>query len=113
MNEYQQRLESFLLGAKLSPEYDISFKSVFGARAAYANGRIFATLGKFGFALKLPSDVCSELFDNGQATPLKYFANGHVKRGYAVVDEDHAEVQSRLSRLIVQSVIFAQADEIG
>ena len=99
-NDYQQKLENHILCAELPAEYEISFKSVFGARAAYANGRIFCSCGRFGFALKLPDEICAELFDNGSAVPLKYFDKGHVKRNYAVVDEDSSELKSRLQHLI-------------
>jgi len=110
MNDYQLKLENHILRAKLGPEYDISFKSVFGARAAYVNGHIFSSCGKFGFALKLPSDVCAKLFDEGLAIPLKYFDKGHVKRNYAVVKEDSPKLKSRLKRLVVDSVKFSQVE---
>jgi len=111
MPDYQQQLESHLLSANLPPEIEISFKSVFGARAAYAKGQIFSSCGKFGFALKLPEEVCLQLFNEDLAVPLKYFAKGHVKRNYAVVDESKPAMKSRLRQLIIDSVEFAQKEK--
>jgi TfoX N-terminal domain len=111
MIDYQQQLEARISNAALSSKFELTFKPVFGARAAYANGRIFATCGKFGFALKLPEDVCSELISDGLASPLKYFEKGHVKRNYAVMNEDHAEMEPRLRDLIVQSARFVQEEQ--
>lgn len=109
MKNFQQKLETHILCAKLPPEIEISFKSVFGARAAYADNQIFSTFGKFGFALKLPDDVCSQLFSEGLAVPLKYFDKGHVKRNYAVLQVDDPTMNSRLRRLIADSVEFVKA----
>jgi hypothetical protein len=111
MNDYQRKLEANILSAELPSEYDISFKSVFGARAAYVNGHIFSSCGKFGFALKLPTDVCSELFEKGLAIPLKYFDKGHVKRNYAVLNEDVQEIEDRLRTLVASSAEFALSEQ--
>ncbi len=108
-NEYRICLEKLVQWADLEPRYEISFKSVFGAVAAYANGQIFASWGKFGVALKLPSEICGPLFEQGIAQPLKYFESGHVKRNYAVLGETIRADQKWVARLTKQSADYVQS----
>lgn len=107
-NEYRIRLERLVQRAGLESRYDITFKFVFGAVAAYANGQIFASCGKFGVALKLPGEICASLFDRGLASPLKYFESGHVKKNYVVLGETIRADQKRVTRLTGQSAEFVQ-----
>lgn len=59
---------------------NFEFKSCFGAVAAYTKGKIFASCGKFGFALKLPNLLTQDLLEERGVKHLKYFSNGHVKK---------------------------------
>ncbi len=45
---YLQQLEQLIDDAGLPGDCQISYKSVFGAVGAYANGEIFMTCGTFG-----------------------------------------------------------------
>ncbi|GMR16981.1 MAG: hypothetical protein BMS9Abin32_029 [Gammaproteobacteria bacterium] len=105
---FRKRLEEFVRRADLERSYEISFKIVFGAVAAYANGKIFASCGKFGVALKLPGEVCDSLFQEGTAQPLKYFEAGHVKRNYAVLGDGLLADQKQVVRMAQQSAGFVQ-----
>ena len=61
--DFQELLEKILV--KNCPEiyekYKISYKKCFGARACYVDGKIFGSLGRFGFALKLPAEEIKNL----------------------------------------------------
>jgi len=83
--DFRERLGSYVADAKISDEHPITYKSVFGAVAAYANDKIFITCGKFGVALKLPEETCRTYMAEGNGGPLKYFEKGHVKNGYVVL----------------------------
>ncbi len=106
--EFQQRLDIVIAAAGLSGDYEISYKSAFGAVAGYADGRIFITCGKFGLALKLPEATCQKLFDSGDGQPLKYFEKGHTKQNYAVLAEPVLDDKRRLGKLVNESAAFVQ-----
>ena len=71
------------------------------------DGNIFVSCGKFGFALRLPSQTLSELFKEEDVSHLKYFANGHVKKEYAVIPNRIIEDQGRFNKLVDRSIKFA------
>ena len=92
---------------KLSTTHRLEFKNVFGAVGGYINGRIFASCGKFGVALKLPMDTLDTLFQEKEAKHLKYFPNGHVKKEYAVLSKRMLENKHQLKKLVDESVKYA------
>ena len=92
---------------KLSTTHRLEFKNVFGAVGGYINGRIFASCGKFGVALKLPMDTLDTLFQEKEAKHLKYFPNGHVKKEYAVLSKRILENNRQFRKLIDKSIKYA------
>jgi TfoX/Sxy family transcriptional regulator of competence genes len=105
--DYHNRADAAVRAAGLPGDVEISYKSVFGAVAAYTGGRIFLTCGKFGLGLKLDGETCADLIAAKAGAPLKYFEKGHVKRGYVVLAEVVLADPARLRTLIRQSVKFA------
>lgn len=87
--DYSTRLADLLKGVRprLATSHHLKFKNCFGAVAGYVNGNIFVSCGNFGLALRLPSETLAQLFREADVSALKYFANGHVKRQYAVIPE--------------------------
>jgi len=69
----------------LTRKHKLDFKKVFGAVGLFVDGRLLASSGEFGIAIRLPEEVLADLFRNKKAKRLKYFANGHVKKEYAVI----------------------------
>ncbi len=107
MNRDFRQTASRLVGAAgLEKSYAITYKSVFGAVAAYADGRLFLTCGKFGTALKLPAEICRALMHECSGAPLKYFEKGHVKKGYVVLSVTILEDSQRRNDLIRKSAEF-------
>ncbi len=104
--EYRQQLEHLIDDAGLPANWQISYKSVFGAVGAYANGQIFMSCGKFGVAVKLPDDACASLIAAGGGTPLKYFEKGHVKRNYVVLPDSTLKDRVRTRELLKQSAAY-------
>jgi hypothetical protein len=102
------KLEDLLkpIGRRLAIDYRLEFKNCFGAVAGYVNGKIFVSCGNFGLALKLPSQTLIELFKEADVTPLKYFKNGHIKKGYAVIPQRIIDDASRFQNLLGESVKF-------
>lgn len=85
----------------------LAIGSCFGAIAAYVDGHIFASCGKFGVALRLPPETLSQLFKEADVSRLRYFPGGHVKRDYAVIPERILEDRARLGKLLDQSIAHA------
>ena len=92
---------------RLSQTHTLEYKNCFGAVAGYVNGRIFITCGNFGLALKLPPSKTNQLLQEKAVKPLKYFANGHIKKGYAVLPKRMLEDKNSIKKLIDQSIKFA------
>lgn len=107
-NNYREKIAELLKRAypKLAATHRLDFKNVFGAVGGYVNGRIFASCGKFGFALRLPPETLCALFLEKEAIPLKYFPNGHVKKEYAVLHKRIFENKRRIGKLVKESVQY-------
>ncbi len=103
---FRKQLERVLLdaGQESAQGSRFEFKNVFGAVAAYVDGNIFITRGKFGTALKLPPETVSPLLLEPEVTPLKYFPKGRIKKGYAVLPERIISDSRRLKILIEESI---------
>ena len=109
MADYSTTLQDLLRRAhpKLAVRHRLEFKRCFGAVAGYVDGNIFVSCGKFGVALRLPSQTLSELFREQDVLRLKYFPNGHVKKEYAVIPPRMIEDRGRFNRLVDGSVKYA------
>lgn len=73
-----------LIAGELSGIPGLMCKHFFSGAALYSNMTICASLTPAGFAFKLPEQRCLELIKFGMASPLRYFANSPVKRGYVL-----------------------------
>ena len=92
---------------RLSATYQLEFKNCFGAVAGYVDGCIFISCGRFGVALRLPPSFLEQLFKDNDATPLKYFPNGHVKKEYAVIPSRIIEDRQRFKKLLDKSIQYS------
>ena len=103
--EYLNRLTDLLgqIRPRLSTTHDLSFGSCFGAVAGYIDGNIFISCGRFGTALKLPSETVASLLKEKGVKRLKYFPTGHVKKNYAVLPRRILQDQSRIKNLVRRS----------
>ena len=106
--QYLEKLTGILEHTQNSAATDSSFhyNQYFRAVAAYVEGRIFAVYGQFGFALKLPPQRCAELITAQNGAPLRYFPNGHVKKGYMVLPERTLKESPLISQLVTDSIGF-------
>ncbi len=106
VESYRQTLQSMLTRLALNaPEVAITCKHFFGGAAGYADGRIFVSLTPSGLALKLSAELRQRLIDRG-AKPLKYFADGPIKKDYVVVPDELAGDDGALAPWIVASIRF-------
>ena len=107
-NKYSEKITRLLEQAspKLATTYRLEFKNVFGAVGGYINGHIFISCGKFGVALRLPSQTLESLFNEKVVKHLKYFPKGHIKKEYAVFPKKMIEDNRQFHKFIAKSVHY-------
>ncbi len=107
-NKYFNEITTLLkqVHPKLSTTHRLEFKNVFGAVGAYVDGHIFISCGKFGVALRLPSETLEKLFKEKNAKRLQYFRKGHIKKEYAVLLKRMLENKHQLKKLMDKSIKY-------
>ena len=88
-------------GAELGAE--LTVKHYFNGAAVYADKTICASWSPVGLAFKLAPAEVTELIASGQAKPLKYFAKGRIKKGYALFDEPQSKQKSALKAYFLKA----------
>jgi len=90
---YLGKLSSLITKLKILEEVSkpIKTKHFFSGAALYIDGTICASWSPVGLAFKLPEKEVEKLITSGKAIPLKYFAKGHVKKGYALFENPDDE----------------------
>lgn len=81
----------------------------FSGAALYANGKICATLGPAGFALKLPAEKRSSLIEEERGQEFHFFPEGPVKREYIALSDAIIQDEEKLRELISLSANFVSA----
>ncbi len=91
--EYVVKLSRLIHDLKIGDDVDslLEVKHFFSGAALYSNERICASWSPVGLAFRLPDQETERLIASGEAKPLRYFARGHVKSGYALFEDpgDH------------------------
>jgi TfoX/Sxy family transcriptional regulator of competence genes len=87
--DYFEKLSDLLKEVNIKNELtqSIEVKHYFSGAALYANNTICASWSPVGLAFKLSEKDVQKLIKNGEAKPLKYFPNGHIKKGYALFEK--------------------------
>lgn len=86
--EHREKLSGLILRLNIEKESScrIEVRHFFTGAALYVNEVICASWSPVGLAFKLPENEVTSLISSGKAKPLKYFPNGHVKKGYALFE---------------------------
>ena len=84
----------------------IDYKHFFGGAALYANGKIFASLGPAGFAVKLSEGQRRGLISSGKGKEFRFFPNGPIKRDYVALSESVIQDKNGLYELVDESVRY-------
>ena len=84
--EYLEKLSKVIEELKIDEliKQPLEVKHFFSGAALYIGGNICASWSPVGLAFKLSEQEVKSLISNGNAKPLKYFPNGHIKKGYAL-----------------------------
>ena len=103
---YLEQLRSLIDEMKISEEItsSIETKHFFSGAALYANGVISISLSPVGIAFKLTEPVATELLDNGEAIPLRYFPKAHVKKGYALFPQPDLSNLEKWRKYFIESI---------
>ena len=114
---YFEHLSQILdrLGSIPLENVTLETKHFFSGAALYANGKICASLGPIGFAVKLPKDIRQSLISEGSAEEFRFFEKGPIKREYAVLSDAIVQDEKALRKLIVISAnyVVGEASQQG
>lgn len=92
----------------------IEVKHFFSGAALYVDGTICASWSPQGLAFKLPEQEAESLIAKGKAKPLKYFAKGHIKKGYALFEDpesrDAVTWKKYFLKAVQQVLVIQQVD---
>ena len=91
--EYLEKLSRLIVDLEVESETDAELETrhFFSGAALYANRVICASWTPAGLAFKLPQAEVTQLIANGKAKPLRYFAKGHIKKGYVMFENPEQE----------------------
>ena len=106
---YFERLSQIVdrLGLTLSEKVTFETKHFFSGAALYANGKICASLGPSGLAVKLPEEVRQSLISEGNAEEFRFFESGPIKREYVALSDAIVQDDESLRKLIDISARYA------
>jgi hypothetical protein len=103
---YFEKLTLLMTDLELEKQVDIQLevKHFFSGAALYANEVICISWSPAGLAFKLPESEVVELISRGKARPLRYFAKGHVKKGYVVFENPDMENDSQWEEYFLKAI---------
>ncbi len=103
--EYFEKLSNLLKEVNIENEVSLSIeiKHFFSGAALYVNKTICASWSPVGLAFKLPEQEANDLITNGKAKPLKYFAKGHVKKGYALFENPETKKATHWKKYFIKA----------
>ncbi len=102
---YYEKLSSLIIKLDVKTEIakPMEVKHFFSGAALYVNQTICASWSPAGLAFKLPEQEADKLINSGKAIPLKYFPNGHVKKGYALFSKPDDIKPKQLKKYFITS----------
>ncbi len=104
--EYLEKLSGLISTLNIEKQVSarIEVRHLFTGAALYVNNAICASWSPVGLAFKLPEKELASLIRRGGAKPLKYFPNGHVKKGYALFESPERSKPSRWKAHFVNAI---------
>lgn len=106
---YFEKLTKLIEALNLEDEIvlPLEVKHFFSGAALYINGTICVSWSPVGLAFKLPQPEVEHLISMGLAKPLKYFSNGHIKKGYALFENPDDNKASQWKKYFVKAAQHA------
>jgi len=108
---YLERLSTILSQLHPKPPRGVGLlcKHFFSGAAAYANDKIFASLSPAGFAVKIPTQMRSDLLKARKGRRFRYFPDGPIKQEYVALSQSTLTDQAVLRSIIAASIKFVAA----
>lgn len=91
---------------------ELTVKHYFNGAAVYADKTMCASWSPVGLAFKLAPVEVTELIASGQAKPLKYFAKGRIKKGYALFDDPQSKQKPALKAYFLKAANQATSNQV-
>jgi len=88
------------------PGVTFECKHFFSGAALYANGKICASLGPVGFAVKLPEVQRRGLISDGNGEQFRFFPDGRIKRKYVLLYEIVIQDENEFQEILGMSVSY-------
>ena len=88
------------------PDVTFECKHFFSGAALYANGKICASLGPVGFAVKLPEVQRLGFISDGIGEQFRFFPDGPIKREYVLLSEAVIRDENEFQEIIGMSVSY-------
>ena len=104
--EYLEKLSKLLNEVQLEGKVAIPLvvKHFFSGAALYANEQICASWSPAGLAFRLSDKETERLISSGKAKPLKYFAKGHIKKGYALFENPEEHKANYWKKYLIKAI---------
>ena len=103
---YLEKLSQLIVDLKIESETDAELETrhFFSGAAVYANKVICASWTPAGLAFKLPQAEATQMIANGKAKPLRYFAKGHIKKGYVMFENPELGNVNRWRKYLINAI---------
>ncbi len=110
---YVEKLSALIhqLGIEQHINAPVEIKHFFSGAALYIQRTICATWSPVGLAFKLPEAEVNKLVFSGEGKPLKYFAKGHIKKGYVLFETPEQQEPNNLEKYFIQAAQHATKDK--
>jgi TfoX/Sxy family transcriptional regulator of competence genes len=108
--EYLEKLSKLVNKLNIAIEAESNCMEVrhfFSGAALYVNKTICVSWSPVGLAFKLPEKEVEKLISSGKAKPLKYFAKGHIKKGYALFESPESSKPSQWKAYFARAIEYA------
>ena len=104
--EFFEKLSNLIdkLNMDSRASFQIEVKHFFSGATLYVDGKMCVSWSPVGLAFKLPEEEVARLIEGGVAKPLKYFPNGHVKKGYALFENPDLSKQEQWKEYFLKAV---------
>lgn len=108
---YLKNLEE-LVASELPESSGLECKHFFSGAALYSRSTMCASLTPAGFAFKLPEQRSRELLESGEGSPLRYFRNSPVKKGYVLFADVSSLDTDVIASYLKECVAYANSFDV-
>ena len=103
---YFEKLNRLITDLEIEKQVDVQLevKHFFNGATLYANEVTCISWSPAGLAFKLPESEVAELIRSGKGSSLRYFAKGHIKKGYVTFENPEVENDSHWEEYFLKAI---------